>query len=83
MSSLRLPLLCLNHFAHTAPPLQKQVDIPSTLPDEPLHSLVLTSRIKNLLSGTFALIFSHLSGPGQPVPDYSGLSLKAPVSYTV
>lgn len=75
--------LSLSHFAHTAPPQQKQVDISSTLPDVPLHSPVLTSRIKNLLSGTSALIFTHLSGPGQPVPDYSELSLKAPVSYTV
>lgn len=68
---------------HTASPLQKQVDMPSTLPHVPLHSLLLTSRIKNLFSGTSALIFTYLSGSGEPVPDDSELSLKAPVSYTV
>lgn len=68
MSSLKLPLLCLN-FVHTAPLLQNQVDIPSTLPDVPPEFLSLTSRIKHLLPGTSALVFTHLSGPGQPVPD--------------
>lgn len=54
-------------FVYTAPPLQKQVDIPSTFLAVPSDSLALTSRIKHLLSGTSALVFTYLSGPGQPV----------------
>lgn len=45
---------------HTAPTLQKQVDIPSTLTDVPPDSLTLTSRIKHLLSDTSAFVFTHL-----------------------
>lgn len=55
---------------YTQPQLcKKHVNIPSTLPDVPPDSLTLTSRIKHLLSDTSALVFTHLSGPGQPVPD--------------